>query len=216
MHHSGQECSYWHLSFYSPLWIYLLIVCVCVYLCLSQHVHAIDTCLEVRGELSGVSFSFRHVDAEDQAQVCRPGSTCLHQLSHLASLMLWHIIWVINIVIITTYNTPCGFPCSQIRCKLISQSGYWKNFPGIFEDLVFFLKPWVSTVGGFCTLLFLVHKQWKNLGRKGQWSNLEGAGWHKASMSAVRRCLWAEMSLSRDGEHVRTPAMFNKPLCPDI
>lgn len=54
---------HWYLSLDSIVLTYLLIVCACVYL--SQHVHAVDLPLEVRGQPCGVSFLLPHVDPED-------------------------------------------------------------------------------------------------------------------------------------------------------
>lgn len=160
MYHSGwvQLLVSQHLFHLINLFTY----CMC--LCIPVHV---TTCTCHGYTFWGQrSTFFHHIDPEDQPQVCRLGSSCLYQWSCFANPMLWHIIWVINTVIITTNNTSCEFLCSQIWYKFISKSSYRKkNTSGILEDPVFIIKPWV------CTLLSLALKQYEKAGQK------RAAGW---------------------------------------
>lgn len=129
----------------------------------------------------------------DQPQVCRLGSSCPYQWSCFVSPMLWHIIWIINTVIIATNNTSCEFLCSQIWDKFISKSSYRKKKKTSLE----FSKILFSFLNLESDRRWILHLALSCSEAVGEgWAEKDSgltllrvpAGWHRAFMGGVGRC----------------------------
>ena len=139
-----------HLPFLPPLPIPIFKIYLSVLWC--GRICSMRKCVEVRGQLLGISLSFHHVGPWDWTQVIRLGHHPLNSLSHLTAFLSplpphpispsWFLSTLYSDCTVSQFWPPC--------CKWLARSRKcWRyKFPTCFSSIQTLLFPPTSSFPG--------------------------------------------------------------------